>query len=287
MKRLLTLLACGVLGGTGTAAGDTTKASEVAEAPLAVTTGYGVNGLVLWLAADSGVTKDDSENVTALADKTGNFTLKPQDPDQAPTFVPNVLNGRPVLRFNGNQSLYSPDNFGDALNRDMAFIVVAMTTNSSPNHQQYALYLGQNATGGANRAVEYLRGKEVFDGQWVAYFGKPVVKNVFVVTGATINSTLTQATFYRNGTQTMVNNLAEEVGNAKFQDLSDGVTLGAATDPVRGWSGDIAEALVYDHQLTPAEMQMVWFYLSAKYGLHQTATTQPSAQVTTPVATKP
>ena len=127
----------------------------------------------------------------------------------------------------------------------------------------------------------------MFDGQWVAYFGKPVVKNVFVVAGSSINSTLTQATFYRNGTQTMVNNLAEEVGNAKFQDLSGGVTLGAATDPVRGWSGDIAEELVYNHQLSPTEMQLVWFYLSNKYGLHQTNVTQPSVQTAAPAAPKP
>ena len=83
----------------------------------------------------------------------------------------------------------------------------------------------------------------------------------------------------------MVNNLAEEVGNAKFQDLSDGVTLGAATDPVRGWSGDIAEALVYDRQLTPTEMQFVCYSLSNKYGIHPTTATQPSAPK--PAAAKP
>jgi hypothetical protein len=76
-------------------------------------------------------------------------------------------------------------------------------------------------------------------------------------------------------------------GNVKFGDLSDGVTMGAATDPVCGWQGDIAEELVYDHQLTPAEIQLVWGYLSSKYGLHTIATTQPSTRLSTPPAAKP
>ena len=104
-----------------------------------------------------------------------------------------------------------------------------------------------------------------------------MVKNIFIMAGSSINSTLTQATFYRNGTQTMVNNVFETTGNARFQDLSEGVTLGAATDPVRGWFGDIAEALVFNHQLTPAEMQSVWSYLAAKYGLPQNTVPPPVA----------
>ena len=33
---------------------------------------------------------------------------------------------------------------------------------------------------------------------------------------------------------------------------------------------DIAEELVYNHQLSAAEMQLIWSSLSDKYGLHQT-----------------
>src|SRR5208282_190434 len=139
---------------------------------LTATTGYGVSGLVLWLAADSGVSIDTGNNVTALADKTGNFILTPNAPNQAPTYVPNGLNGRPVLRFNGNQSLYSPDNFGTALNRDMTIITVAMTT-GSPNRLQYLLYLGRNVTPHANRALCYWQGNEDFDGQYVGFLGAP------------------------------------------------------------------------------------------------------------------
>src|SRR5471030_1355380 len=174
MKNLLALLVCGVfISIRAIAAGDAPKPSAAAEAPLVVTTGYGVDGLVLWLAADSGVTVDAKKRVTALVDKTGNFTLTPPGLNQAPILVPIGLNGRPVFRFNGNQSLYSPDNFGTDLNRDMTIIVVTMTTASS-ELEQFPLYLGQNATPHVNRDLAYYKGHELFDGQFVACYGPPV-----------------------------------------------------------------------------------------------------------------
>lgn len=270
MARLPALLLLGVLIGIRLSAADPApKPGQVDEATLTVTAGYGVSGLVLWLAADSGVTldKNNATNVAALADKTGNFILTPTDPDLEPTYVPNGLNGRPVLRFNGNQSLYSPDNFGPALDHDMTIIIIGMTT-GSPNREQFPLYLGQNSKPHANRSLAYFRGKELFDGQYVSFYGEPVVTKAFVISGASVNSTLTQATFYRNGKPIMVSNLSAENGDAKFENPSDGVTMGAATDPVRNWVGDIAEELVYDRQLTPAEMQTVSSFLSNKYGIH-------------------
>ena len=248
-----------------------TQNGEAAEAPLRVGSAYGVGGLVLWLAADSGVTLDkaNSNGVAILNDKTGNFILTPDDAKQEPIYVADGLNGKPVLRFNGGQSLYSPDDFGTALNHDMTFIIVAMT-NDSPDREQFPLYLGQNSTPHVNRNVSFYKGDELFDGQYVACTGPKVATNAFVVMGSSINPTLTEANFYRNGRQLLVGTVSEtnkkEHRTAAFEDLSGGVTMGAATDPVCGWRGDIAEELVYNHQLSPAEMQTVWVYLSNKYG---------------------
>jgi hypothetical protein len=46
-------------------ADDATKASDAQESPPTVVAVYGVNGLVLWLAADYGVTTDKDGGVTA------------------------------------------------------------------------------------------------------------------------------------------------------------------------------------------------------------------------------
>ena len=53
--------------------------------------------------------------------------------------------------------------------------------------------------------------------------------------------------------------LALESGLARnSSNVSDGVTLGAAPTNLYAWEGDIAEALVFDRELTPAEMQTTW-----------------------------
>jgi hypothetical protein len=280
-KRLLPFLICGALVGFRFAAADAPPPPEPAEAPLTISSGYGLYGLVLWLAADSGVTldKENKGGVAVLTDKTGNFILTPNSAEQEPILVPNTLNGKPVLRFNGSQSLYSPDDFGTALNRDMTIIIVAMTT--STEGEEFPLYLGQNATQGANRALPILNGKYFFDGQFVGCYGPPALKT-FTMEAASINSSLSQGTFYRNGALVATGSVAEENKSLKrdgaFISLSEGVTLGAATDPVCGWRGDIAEALVFNHQLSPAEMQLVWSALSNKYGLHPITAATPSAK---------
>lgn len=256
LKCYFTLLVCGVLAGM--------QIVEADESRLVQTSGYGVDGLVFWLAADSGVTKDANGHVTELIDKTKNFTLTANASDQKPTYVPNGLSGKPVLRFNGRQSLYSSDNFGTALNRDMTIIVVTMTT-AIPDYQESALALGQHDVHGNNRGYEYYAGREWFDGHFVGSPGEPMVSNTFLMSAVSIDPSLSQLTFYRNGKQTLTTGI--EYGT--FGKLSPGVTVGADPQLVCGWQGDIAEELVYDRQLTDAEVQSIWQQLSDKYDLPQ------------------
>ena len=239
--------------------------------PLHVKQGYGVRGLTLWITAEDGITADAQGQVTQLVDKTGNFTLTPPNGHLGPTQVPKVLNGHAALRFNGQQSLYSPDNFGNAQDGAMTFITVSLDT-AAADVERYQLYLGQNADAHCNRAFCLYQGKEVFDGQFVICWGPPLLRNVFFMDSASFNASRTRATFYRNGQKMLSSGLALESGSAKFDNVSDGVTLGAAPTNIYAWEGDIAEALVFDRELTPAEMQTIWKALSAKYDLaHQPA----------------
>jgi hypothetical protein len=269
-------LACALLGASYPIQAAPGAIAAQDNATLAVGNAYGVSGVVLWLAADSGVTMDKDGNVSTLADKTGNFVLTASDPDRQPLSVPDVLNGKPVLRFNPDQSLYSDDDFGTDLNHAMTMIVLAKT-DASRTLFQYPIYLGQNRSSHANRALAYYEGKQVFDGQWVGFYGPQVVRSSFIAIGISINATLTKATFYQNGAQMMVSDLSNENGKAMFENLSHGVTLGAAADPCRGWLGDIAEILVFDRQLSPSEMEVTWSSLAAKYGVLQAAA--PSSSI--------
>jgi len=239
--------------------------------PLHVKHGYDIRGLTLWITAEDGITADAQGRVTQLVDKTGNFTLKPPDGQQGPRQIPKALNGHAVLRFDGRQSLYSPDNFGNAQDGAMTFVTVSLGT-APAGDECYEIYLGRNNEAHCNRALCHFEGKELFDGQFVGFWGPPVLRNVFFMDAASITANRGRATFYRDGQKVLMTGLAPQNGNARFDQVSDGVTLGAAPTNLYGWQGDIAEVLVFDRNLNPAEMQALWTALSAKYALgHQSA----------------
>ena len=61
------------------------------------------NGLQLWLKADAGVTTNASGGVTQWADQSPNANNAVQTDDTAaPLWVPNAQNGKPALRFDGD-----------------------------------------------------------------------------------------------------------------------------------------------------------------------------------------
>ena len=238
--------------------------------PLHVVHGYGLKGLALWLEADHGVTADAQGRVTKLVDRIGNFTLTP--PGQGPMIVPKALNGHAVFRFTGNESLYSPDGFSNVLDHAMTFVYVALGK-APPDGEDFPVYLGQNAQPGCNRSLPDYKGRLFFDGQFVGCYGEPVVRNVYQMIGGSINRPRTLATFYRNDKKVLTAGRSPENPTGTFQQLSDGVTLGAAPTNLYGWQGDIAEILVFDRELSPSEMQTLWTALSAKYALKD----QPAA----------
>ncbi len=253
MRLRFTLLAFALVAGR--------LASDVPP-PLHIVHAYGVKGAALWIDADSGVTADAQGQVTRLVDHMGNFTLKP--PGHGPTLVSKALNGHAAFCFMGQQSLFSPYGFDSSLDRAMTFIVVASSTAAADN-QRYSIYLGGNAQAHCNRALCQYHGKQVLDGQFVIAYGEPVERNAFTIDAATLNPGKVRATFYRNGKLMLTSGLAIENGSARFDQLSDGVTLGAAPTNLYGWEGDIAEVIVFDRQLSPEELQTISTALSAKY----------------------
>ena len=227
------------------------------------------HGLSLWLRADaaSSLTTTNNGGVTSVmgwADQTGNYAVSQLTAtNNQPTYIANDVNGLPAVRFNGSQWLSGLGaTLAPGLNHDMTMIVVGATTNTAT--QSYSFYLGQdNGTAGINRATGYNSNHEYFDtaGTSGSATGGSAVSGNFVTEITTLDSTLTHVTFYQNGVQTVTNTISAA------QNLSAGITCGAAPGGTNGWQGDIAEVLVYDHQLSSSEIAQVDGYLADKYGL--------------------
>ena len=216
------------------------------------------NGLTMWFRADAGVTTSSGQ-VTAIADQTGNYNLSQSNSANQPTLVASAINGEPAIQFNGSQWLASPAAHATGLNGDMTVITVGMSTDTTD--QTYSLYLGTSGSYMGSRATGYV-GSELFDASGVSCLGGTAPPtSTFIAEATTLDGTLTNVAFYQNGASTGTNTVSG------LQNLTTGITMGAAAGGTDGWQGEIAEQLVYDHQLSPSELQQVETYLAAKYGL--------------------
>ena len=93
-------------------------------------------GLAIWLRADSSIMTDGSGNVTNWINNTGSGLNFTGTSGSEPKLVTNVLNGRPVVRFNStnNTFLSAGDNFNQDTNSRTVFIV------ANANNSQYAFF---------------------------------------------------------------------------------------------------------------------------------------------------
>ena len=215
--------------------------------------------LQLWLKADAGVTKDGSNNVSTWSDQSGNAHHADQSTSASqPLWVDNVLNGKPVIRFDGNSDLMTTDITGPG-GTEFTFFVVAKSN-------------GQ-------RIISYN------DGSDYVLYSYPAPNNFIIsndggayggLNSGTNNPVAFQVSCARyiantaNGMQTFVN------GALLAQRTSANIVLptvplqlgsypgGGATELI---NGDVAEIIVYNRSLTDIEREQVENYLTQKYPL--------------------
>src|ERR1043165_2884039 len=66
------------------------------------------DGLLFWVTAEIGVRLNGLRNVAGWSDARGGWEAEQWLPAAQPLLVPNGLGSRPVIRFDGTQSLYLP-----------------------------------------------------------------------------------------------------------------------------------------------------------------------------------
>ena len=213
----------------------------------------------LWLKADAGVTKDGSNNVSAWADQSGNAHHADQTAATSqPLWVDNVINGKPVIRFDGNSDLMTTDITGPG-GTEFTFFVVAKSNGQSiisyNDYTGYVLYSyanpnnliisnDGNVNGGINSGTNNLLNFQVNCARYKA------------------NTT--------NGFQTFVN------GALVAQRSSENIVLPVVplqlgSFPENGTNkvinGDIAEIIIYNRSLTDIEKEQIQDYLIQEYGV--------------------
>jgi hypothetical protein len=212
------------------------------------------SGLGLWLAAD-GLALSNGSKVSTWPDQSGNgrngvmATLSRQ-----PTFVTNALNGRPVVRFGGAQSL--------SLNTPVqptTFSVFVVGKNSKPT-ESFSMILGP----GGNWPNNQLRWENGSQALFVGTSnGMPVVTSSIGNTRVyhVLSATYTGSTLsvYRNGGLISTHSFST---NGPWTLAQVGAWYSS-----HFMQGDLAEVMVYDRSLPSSERSSVESYLRSKYAL--------------------
>lgn len=202
-----------------------------------------LSGLVLWLKADAITGLSDGDPVTTWDDShTSNNDATQSTGSAKPTYKVNILNGKPVLQFDGVDDTMTVS----ATPTVGTVFVVAVRTSNPSNY--IGLLTGASDPGGAN------------------YYFTTGVDSTSWDTG---NPWIT--TFYRDGTAgvTTVDASWHLYGGTDATPNAPmaGIAIGRDRSNGRNWPGRIAEIILYDSVLSTGNRQSVETYISGKYAI--------------------
>jgi hypothetical protein len=209
-----------------------------------------------WLRADAGITVAAANAVSGWNDQSGhgNHATQSNGTNQ-PTYVANVANGRPVLRFNGNNFFPLPD-FMNGATAGEVFVVVSASYAVSA--QWRGLWrMGQNPYPHFPIANNAINIEEDWGSTTIRTVGNPAqALNQFNIYNVSSAASLWSARL--NGTV-----LTQSPTNTVY--FRSDPLLGKNTNDY--FLGDIAEFISFDRVLSAAERETVGEYLAQKYAL--------------------
>ncbi|PTY04993.1 hypothetical protein DB347_20095, partial [Opitutaceae bacterium EW11] len=222
------------------------------------------SGLRLWLRADSLSVADP---ISVWADQSGQGNDATQVIGASrPVLVENALNGRPVVRFDGNNDYL---NLPDFMNANMA---KGQTTAAAGD--VFVVWKADRNPDGSSRAngMWSIGGDDRYtatDGQLYEGFGTTARYSTGVpvqpVNRYHMYSVSAQAGDWVN----RIDGQIQHHSRSNTVGWSNAPTLGRSNYPP---SGDIAEIVIYDRILTDIEREAVGRYLGCKYALYTVPT---------------
>lgn len=243
--------------------------------------------LRLWLDANAIEGLNDGDFVATWQDESGNNNSVTQaNAALQPRYRTGVMNGHPVVRFDGTDQLEKNGAVGLSNKQRATWFVVLSTTDGAASRVAFSAGAGnvgsfrvqKHTTNGGHR---WLTG--VAPSAWRYTVNHFVQPNTVYLYSATFDGTQADGdarlTLRLNGEDQQ---LLAGAGNP-------GATTGDSSRVVVGnwiaanyfWPGDIAEIIVYDRLLTAEEVRSIEAYLNTKYGL---AAGEAAEMVETPAA---
>lgn len=210
-----------------------------------------LDNLAIWLEADSGTsTTMDGVAVSQWDDQSGNLRNAIQaTASKQPLYKSGIINGKPVLRFDGSSDSLQVA-FGATLAQPNTIFIVAAITSA----------------GAQDNLIDGLSGSErnslfIDSGNYTMYAG-----SLFSLSAIDANTHILRMVFDGASSSFSIDGGSASSGNAGTQSIS-GINICCENSGLRNIGADIAEIIIYDDLLTPAEIAQVQSYLSVKYGI--------------------
>lgn len=229
-----------------------------------------ISGLKLWVKADS-LSASDGGLISSWTDSSGQGNHATASGTARPTYKTGIINGLPVLRFNGTTnvmvSLCTPNSA-----HSLFFVAVQR---SYPNSYNPEISYQTNATAGVGSdhgAPHYIKS----DNTAAAYIpisngGSPSFSSYDGVGSYAIGTAYIFALSFQTGSPAAFKNGTAEGTLSAGSYCTDIAATQLGGQVVSGLSRfsnvDLAEAIIYDSALNSTNRGSVQSYLSAKYGI--------------------
>lgn len=230
-----------------------------------------ISNLKLWLRADSLSGTTNGTAIGTWTDASGNgFSVTQATGGAQPLFIPNQINGFPVLRFNGTSSFLQGSFTGGITSKTMFAVCKLATLTPSGTATAGGPVTVQSADGTIFDAIIY---NEITAKRWMNGSDNgvrspstisPTDESSLDTLLMAIRSTTSSYTLYRN-TAVLQSTSAYSPPTITAGKFNVGYRHTGGGSPY--FYGDIAEVIIYDKALTDSERQTVEAYLVSKYGI--------------------
>jgi len=214
-------------------------------------------------SARSNVCDETNDVVGSITDKTTNADhISQGTADNKPLWIANVINGHPVIRFDGsNDTIQGAFTTGGSLSQPNTIIILAKMAADEVNDNLHHFYC--DGDDGSNRNIVMKNSGPIPDK--VSYnagtnlYGDPPTGD-FIIFLAVFNGN--SGLGYKNGIL--------DASGAIGSDAIDGVTLASKYDGNYVASIDFVEYLIYNSVLSVADMNQIGNYVATRYWLSWT-----------------
>lgn len=222
-----------------------------------------VNGLTMHLTADVGVTADETGAVSRWESGTGQHHATQPEPGARPELVADVINGRPVLRFDGNGQ-FLQINGGIVKDQHCTLLTVAADRATAPRLREIISNWDRSENVGTSLFLGLSNQQTIRFSDHFNSAGSLVDRQKpFLLTA---RNSPEGASVWQS--QSLLAKRGVPISGRRF---GTQWVIGQQGN-INGefWHGDIAEILVYDRPLSTEELHIVWDHLLAEYDLNET-----------------